>query len=163
MNEVERINKSVLIADSIKSTRRWSLAQQDNPVLCSYCKSPLFYLEIVWGIIEEEKREFKVMGKEREPQFWIREVGLNLYCAECGHFNDDYFKYFYPEDRLVCLWNDEELDLADIEEIKHCLEQFNRKGDFTPNYNSVEVVFLKKKLLEYEKRNYPKNKKKLKI
>lgn len=156
MKEVERINKLVLTVDSIESNRRWSLAQQDNPVLCSYCKSPLFYIEIVWGIIEQEKYDFKVAGKEREPQYSIREVGLNLYCAECGHFNNDYYKYFYPEDKLVCLWKDEELDLADIEEIKHCLEQFNRNGNFIPNYNSSEITYLKNKLIEYEKKNYSK-------
>lgn len=97
MKEVERINKSVLTADSIKARRGWSLTQKDNPVLCRYCKSPLFYVGIEWGIVEEEElfKDIKVVGKEREPQYWIREIGLILYCAECGHYHEDYFKYFY--------------------------------------------------------------------
>lgn len=154
MREVERINKSVLTVDSIEDGRGWSLAQKENPVLCFYCKSPLFYVNMVWGVVEEEKlfENMKVLGKEREPQYWLREIGLNLYCAECGHFHDDYYKHFYPKDKLVCCWNDEELDFAEIEEIKHCLEQFNRKGDFNPNYDSKEMIYLKNKLKEYEKK-----------
>ena len=159
MKEVERINKLVLTADSIEC-KRWSLAQKDNPVLCSYCKSPLFYIGIEWGIVEErELHGIKVLGKEREPQYNIREVGLILYCAECGHFHENYSKYFYPEDKLVCSWSDDELGLAEIEEIKHCLEQFNRNGDFKPNYKSTEMDYLKRKLLEYEKKYFPKNRK----
>lgn len=160
MREVERINKSVLTADSIGTREGWSLAHKDNPVLCFYCKSPLFYVEIVWGVVEEEEllKDIKVLGKEREPQYSLREIGLNLYCAECGHLHDDYCKYFYPEDKVVCSWDDEELDLAEAEEIKYCLEQFNRKGDFTPRYHSNEMAYLKNKLKEYEEK-YKHNKK----
>lgn len=162
MREVERINKSVLTADSVETSRGWSLAQKDNPVLCSYCKSPLFYVGIVWGVVEEkELLGIKVLGKEREPQYSLREIGLNLYCAECGHFHDDYCRYFYPEDKLVCSWNDEELDLAEIEEIKYCLEQFNRKGDFAPHYHNSEMSYLKNRLKEYEE-EYSKETKKIK-
>ena len=158
MKEVERINKSVLTADSIRTGDGWSLAMKDNPVLCFYCKSPLFYIRIVWGVVEEEEflKDIKVLGKEREPQYSLREVGLNLYCAECGHFHNDYCKYFYPKDKEVCCWDDEELDLAEAEEIKYCLEQFNRKGDFTPRYNNEEMTYLKKKLKEYEEKYYSK-------
>ncbi len=158
MREVERINKSVLTADSIETGRGWSLAQKDNPLLCFYCKSPLFYVEIVWGIVEERGLlwDIKVVGKEREPQYALREIGLNLYCAECGHFHNDYCKYFYPEDKVVCSWSDEELDFAEAEELKYCLEQFNRKGDFTPRFHNKEMDYLKKMLKEYEERNYGK-------
>jgi len=160
MKEVERINKSVLTADSIEARSGWSLSQKDNPVLCYYCKSPLFYVGIVWGIAEERELlgdiKIKVLGKEREPQYSLREIGLNLYCAECGHFHNDYCKYFYPEDKVVCSWIDEELDLAEAEEIKYCLEQFNRKGDFTPRYHDNEMAYLKKKLREYEDKYYDK-------
>lgn len=156
MKEVERINKSVLTADSIETGRGWSLAQKDSPVLCFYCKSPLFYVGITWGVTEEKELlgNIKILGKEREPQYSLREIGLNLYCAECGHFHNDYSKYFYPKDKIVCSWSDEELDLAEIEEIKYCLEQFNRKGDFTPLYPNKEMGYLKKKLKEYEEKYY---------
>jgi len=167
IKERERILKSVLTADSIETRRSWTLSSKENPLLCYYCKSPLFYIEIVHGIIDETNfyKEIKVLGKEREPQYYIREAGFNLFCAECGNFEEHYDKWFYPEDKLVCSWNDEEIDLAEIEEIKHCLEQFNRKGDFTPNYISKEMIYLKKKLREYEEKlkvNKKPNKKKTK-
>lgn len=160
MREVERINKSVLTADIIKTGGSWSLSYKDNPVLCFYCKSPLFYVEIVWGIVEEEEllEGIKVLGKERKPQYALREIGLNLHCAECGHFHNNYYKYFYPKDKVVCSWNEEELDIAEAEEIKYCLGQFNRKGDFTPLYHNNEMAYLKRKLKEYEERYYCKKK-----
>lgn len=151
MKEVEKINKSVLTADSIEARRGWSLAQKDNPVLCFYCKSPLFYVGIVWGIVEEEEL-LGISISERKTNYSLREIGLNLYCAECGHFHDDYCKYFYPKDKVVCSWDDEELDLAEIEEIKYYLTQFNKKGDFTLSYPNKEMEYLKKKLKEYEEK-----------
>ena len=162
MREVERINKSVLTANSIEGRGSWSLSQKENPVLCFYCKSPLFYIQIVWGIVEERELlgDIKIIGKERKSNYSLREVGLNLYCAECGHFHDDYCKYFYPKDKEVCSWSDEELDLAELEEIKYCLIQFNEKGDFTPSYNSKEMIYLKKMLKEYEEKHFGKKVKK---
>lgn len=152
MKNIERITKLILTADSIELRRGWSLAQKDNPLLCSYCKSPLFYVEIVWGVVDvtEEYKDFKVFGKEREPQYALREIGLQLYCAECGHFHEPYASYFYLLEKVVCSWNDEELDIAEAEEIKHCLDQMNQKGDFTPNYRSIQMDYLKKKLVSYE-------------
>ena len=38
----------------------------------------------------------------------------------------------------------------EIEEIKHCLEQFNDKGDFIPLFNNSQMSYLKTKLKEYE-------------
>ncbi|MEK6951836.1 MAG: hypothetical protein AABX29_02370 [Nanoarchaeota archaeon] len=157
MKETERINKSVLTADSIESKRGWSLAQKDGIVLCYYCKSPLFYFLKELGIVEESNLwDIKVIHKEREPQYILREVGLLLYCAECGNFHDDYSKYFYPKDKLVCGWSDEELDIAEIEEIMYCLEQWNQKGDFTPRFKNSQMNYLKKKLKEYEEKYYGK-------
>ena len=118
MREVERINKSVITADSIEVTKGWGLGDKENPFLCYYCLSPLFYIRIVWGIVEDEVFEIKVVGKEREPQYSLREVGFILYCAECGCFHEKYDKYFYPKDKLVCCWDDDKLDLAEIESAK---------------------------------------------
>ena len=122
MKELERINKSIITADSIEARNGWSLSQKENPTLCSYCKSPLFYVWIEWGVVEESElfKDIKVL--EKGKHYWLREVGLVLYCAECGHLHNDYCKYFYPKDRLVCSWSDKELDLAEIEEIKYCLK-----------------------------------------
>lgn len=152
--ERERIIKLVLTADSIENTRGWSLAQKENPLLCIYCKSPLFYIQINWGIADETElfKDIKTLGKEREPQYSLREIGFNIYCAECGSFHEHYDKYFYPEDKIACTWNDEELSLAEHEEILYCLEQFNRNGDFISHYNSSELNYLKTKLKEYEQK-----------
>lgn len=150
-SEKEKINKSVLTANSIEASRGWSLSQKDNPLLCYYCKSPLFYIEIIWGIVEElSLLGIKVLGDNHKSHYSLREVGFNLYCAECGKFEEHYDKYFYPEDKLVCSWNDKELNLSEKEEISHCLSQFNQKGDFTPNYKSSQMMYLKNKLKEYE-------------
>lgn len=161
MREVERIQKSVLTADSIETGRGWTLAQKDNPLLCSYCKSPLFYVGVTWGVVDEQPLlGIPVLGKQRKHCYGLREVGFQLYCAECGHFHEQYGKYFYPDDKLVCSWSDEELHLAELEELWYCLEQFNRRGDFTPRYQSNEMVYLKKKLLEYETAHRKKKRKK---
>lgn len=163
MKEVERINKSILTADSIEGNRGWSLAQKENPTLCYYCKSPLFYVFIEWGVVEESSLlGIPVRYKEREPQYSLREVGLLMYCAECGNFHDDYCKYFYPEDKLVCSWNDEELNYAEIEEICYCLEQWNQTGNFTPRFKNSQMDYLKKKLKEYEEKSHSKKIKKSK-
>lgn len=58
--------------------------------------------------------------------------------------------FCYPKDKVVCSWSDEELDLAEIEVLKLCIEQFNRNGKFTPHYECIETRYLRKKLNEYE-------------
>ncbi len=160
MRETERINKSVLTADSIETQRGWTLAQKDNPLLCRYCKSPLFYVGVTWGVVDEQALlGIPILGKQRGYNYSLREIGFQLYCAECGHFHEHYEKYFYPDDKVVCSWNDEELNFAEIEELWYCLEQFNRKGDFMPRYQSTEMIYLKRKLQEYEKAHKKKRKK----
>ncbi len=147
----EKIAKLVFTADSIENNKGWSLVQRENPLLCDYCKSPLFYIDIVWGVVEEvHLLGIKVVNEDHKYHYFLREVGFNLYCAECGHFHEHYDKYFYPEDKVVCYWNDEELDYAEKEEIWYCLSQFNQKGDFIPRYKSSEMKYLKIKLEEYK-------------
>ena len=152
IKENERINKSVLTANSIETSRGRSLSEKDNPLLCYYCKSPLFYIHINWGVVDETEfyEHFKVVGRAHKFQCSLREVGFSLYCAECGSFEEHYDKFFYPNNNIVCYWNDEELDIADKEEILYCLLQFNRKGDFKLSYPSKEAEYLKRKLREYE-------------
>jgi len=150
----EKITKLIFTADSIKTSKGWSLADKDNPLLCDYCKSPIFYIRVIWGVIDEtaifEDIKIKVIGKEKEPQYSLREIGFVLYCAECGHFHEHFDKYFYPEDKQICSWDDEELDYAEKEEIWYCLQQFNQKGEFTPRYESTQMHYLKEKLKDYE-------------
>ncbi|MAG77630.1 MAG: hypothetical protein CL811_12820 [Colwelliaceae bacterium] len=154
MREVERINKSIITADSIEARKGWTLANKDNPVLCHYCKSPLFYIGLVWGIVDESdfNKEFKVIGQEH-GSYYMREVGLILYCAECGHFHEHYYKHFFPNDKIICTWDDEEIDIAEIEEIRYCIAQYNKNGDFEPHFNNCQMNYLKKKLREYEEAN----------
>ncbi|MDO8563615.1 MAG: hypothetical protein Q7R87_01260 [Nanoarchaeota archaeon] len=149
--ENERITKLILKPNNIMTSRGWSLAQYDNPLSCYSCKSSLFYVHITWGVVDEtDMHDFKVLGRDHKYQYWLREIGFGLFCAECGDFQESYFKYFYPEDKVVCYWREDNLDLGDFEEIRHCLTQWNSKGDFKPNYNSSILQYLKNKLKEYE-------------
>lgn len=156
--EKNRLMKSVLTPNSIETRGMWSLAQKENVFLCDECKSPLMYVRQEHGVVEEEFAFPNLDGKEK--YFALRVIGLALYCAECGTFQDDFYKYFYPEDKLVCSWDDDDLGLADLEEIQYCLQQFNNTGDFKATHESKEIRYLKEKLKEYIKNNPKKESKK---
>ncbi len=153
LEERKRIAKLVFTLESIESSTGWSLSHEDASRLCYSCKSPLFYIHIVWGIVEEaELFGIKVMGDEYNYHYGVREIGLVLYCAECGRYDEHYSKYFYPEDKVVCSLEDTEFKYVEMEEIKHCIIQWNKKGNFKPNYNSPDLRCLKRKFEEYEKK-----------
>ena len=148
----EKIAKFVYTLESIETARGWTLSQRDKALLCYSCKSPLFYIEVMWGIVDETRLydDFKVIGRNHKQQYNLREVGFSLHCAECGKFEESYCKYFYPKEKLVCSWNDKELEYAEKEEISFYLSQFNKVGNFKPSYFSSELKYLKEKLNEYE-------------
>lgn len=154
MQEHKRIIKNVIMPVSIETRNGWSLSQKDNIFLCYQCKSPLMYIRQEHGVVEEEPH-FPVENNRRKDYYMLRVVGLAIHCAECGAFQNDFSKWFYPEDKQVCSWDEEELDMAEREEIEYCLIQFNQNGDFEPRFKSGELAYLKKKLEEYEKKNYP--------
>ena len=77
MKEVERINKSVLTAHSIEiGNSGWSLSQKDNPVLCYYCKSPLFYVGIEGWYLRGHIKELAVRQLLVEAEKII-DLGIN--------------------------------------------------------------------------------------
>lgn len=158
MKEIERMNKLVLTADSVETKGGWSLAQKENAFVCDYCKSPYFFVRQEHGVIEEPS-DWQVVGQRRKDFYVLREIGLALYCAECGKFHEDYWKWFYPKDRIVCSWDDDELEYAEIEEIQYCIQQYNQKGSFKPAFKTGELNYLKEKLDEYENKHYPVKKK----
>ncbi len=152
----ERIVKAVIKADQIKDKCGWDLSSNENLVVCHSCMSALFYIKINYGVVAEDN-DWLVMGNRSSRTFALREIGFNVYCAECGDFIEDYSKYFYPEDKLVFYDLDELYD-DDRAELLVCLNQFNQKRDFTARYKNVLFDNLKKKLNEYEKKHPEKKK-----
>ena len=144
-----KIAKLILKASEIPC-REWDLSTNNDLVMCYDCKSPLFYVKINWGIVAEEN-DYKVMYNRSNRVYVLREIGFELYCAECGSLMIDYSKYFYPEDKLVYVFD--ELDSDERAEIECCLQQFNQKGDFKSRYEDALFKELKNKLLEYEKKH----------
>jgi len=122
---------------------------------CYDCNSNLMYLRIQYGIVKE-KDEFQIMNNRSKVVYSVREIGFSVYCAECGSFIENYFK-FYNNDELVYSF-DMELDEDEKAEIEYCLSQFNQKGDFVPRYKFGELNIIKEALLKADKKNNAKQK-----
>lgn len=154
MKEKERIPKLVLLPSSIEC-RGWSLADKDNTFECYDCKSRLFYVRQQFGIVDEGPMVYQVLGYKNkdEPHIAFRQVGLALFCAECGSFNDDFYKYFYPVEKTICTWDDDELAIAEKEEIELVIDIFNRTGkiEIKDMFGSSQLNYMKKKIEEYFK------------
>ena len=146
----KQIKKLVISPDEFDDPNHWALNRNENLVSCPYCNSNLSYVVIEWGIVAEDNW-YEVMGDRSGRRYELEEIGLAVYCAECGEFNERYSKWFYPEDKIIMTFD--ELEDVEMAEIKHCLYQFNQKGDFKPLWKSEKLYSLKKKLLEYEKKH----------
>lgn len=155
--ERNTILKNVLTPNSIETRGSWSLAHKDNMVQCPECKSGLFYVRRQWGIVEEMcslGKNVKIAGYRLGNKYLaLREIGFALYCCECGGFEDNYDKWFYNDNQLVCTWDDDELDYAEREEIEQALSVYNHSGQVKANYESSAIVYLRNKIKEYEKKN----------
>ena len=147
----EQIRKLVIRPDEIEGEDNWSINLNKNLHSCGNCNSNLSYVKMEWGVVSEDFI-FQVMGNRSERTYALREIGLTIYCAECGRFHEHYSKWFYPEDKLIMSFD--ELEEAEMPEVEYCLNQFNQKGDFKPQYKWSKLGELKKKLIEYEKK-YP--------
>ena len=148
----EKISKLVIKPSEIK-IKGFSLSSNANLSLCPDCKSPIAYVKINWGIIEEDHEYFAQYNRSKRV-YALREIGFNLYCAECGEFIENYSRFFYPEDKLVFYdFHLEELDDDERAEIQVCLSQFNQTEKFTPRYKSQIFTELKSKLIEYENKH----------
>ena len=146
----ERIPKLVIKPSEIDGQDMFGLNLNDNTTTCRDCGSHLFYLKQELGVVAEEN-EFGIYNNLSNRTYNIRPVGLVLYCAECGEFEENYVNFCYDKDTIVCTWN----ELGDTEkvEIEYCLNQWDQKGDFTPQYKGIETITLKEKLKEYEKKH----------
>ncbi len=154
----EQIKKLVIKPNEIEDDNSWRLSLNKNLISCNDCNSNLNYIKLEWGIVAEDD-DFQIMGHRDKRNYRLREVGITIYCAECGCFDENYSKWFYPEERFIMRFD--ELEEAEMPEIDYCLNQFNQRGDFKPQYSFSELGELKKKLLEYEKRYPLKVKKKI--
>ena len=158
-DNLKQIKKLVISPDEFDDENNFSLSLHDNLVSCRSCGSNLSYVKIRWGIIAEDNW-FEILGDRGNRRYELREIGLDVYCAECGDFNEFYSKWFYPEDKLIIGFD--ELEDVEMHEIKHCLNQFNQKGNFKPLWKNYKVDLLKEKLIEYEKKHPIKVEKKIK-
>lgn len=154
--EKKYILKNVLTADSIEGKTSWGFNTEDNKVLCPDCLSPLFYVSKEWGIVEEES-QFPVVGYIMgKKHLVLREVGLALYCAECGAFEERYDTWAYPDNKIICTWRDEDLDYAEIGEIEYAMNVYNKTGDLDKKkflYKGTWLYTFQEKIKEYEKKN----------
>lgn len=153
--EKNTILKNVLTPNSIETRGSWSLAHKDNIIQCMECKGSLFYVRRQWGIVEEETMMgIEVAGYKRGNRYLVmREIGLALYCGECGQFEDDFSTWVYPEDKTICTWDDEELGIAEKEEVYQAIDVYNHTGEVKANYESGQIRYLREKVKEYEKKN----------
>jgi hypothetical protein len=153
MVDKKRVLKSVIMSSSIEGPGRWGLEQHDNISRCWDCGSNLFYVRLVWGVVDETKfHDFDIMGFKRN--YGLREIGLGLHCAECGSRNESYDKYFYPKDYQVCCMEDDELDFAEIEHVRFVLGYVNRNLFSIPkSLLYSEGKYVVDKIREYEKEN----------
>ena len=147
----KQIRKLVINPDEIEDDNSWRMSLNDILHSCQFCNSNLCYIKMNWGIVAEDS-EYGVMGNKSNRIYRLIEVGLVIYCAECGEGYEHFGKWFYPEDKLVMIFD--EIGDAEKIEVEYCLNQFDQKGDFKPQYNCTELNGLKEKLIEYEKK-YP--------
>ena len=150
--EKKFILKNVLTADSIDSRGSFGFGMEDNKVICDDCLSPLFYVAKTWGIVEETW-DYNVVGFRGKQNLALRELGLALFCSECGAFNDDFDTWVYPDEKVVCTWKDDGLDYAEKEVIQAAINSYNRTGEVKGFYESSEIKYLREKVREYEEKN----------
>ena len=149
----ERMPKLVIKPDEIDGPDAFGLNLNDNTVTCLDCGSHLFYIKEDLGVVAEES-DYGIWGNrpnKNNRTYRVREVGLSIFCAECGAFNEIYHSFCYDKDTIVCSWD--ELGGAEKVEVEYCLHQWDQKGDFTPQWKSTETNVLKEKLIEYEQKH----------
>ena len=154
----KQIKKLVILPSEIDTGNHFGLSLHNNLVSCSSCGSNLSYIKIRWGVIAEDNW-YGILGDRNNRRYELREIGLVVYCAECENFNEFYLKWFYPEDKLIIDFD--ELDDVEMYEVKHCLYQFNQKGNFKYLWKDSKLNLLKENLLDYEKKHPIRDKKKL--
>lgn len=149
-NTKDKIQVLVIKPSEIETKSCFNLASNDNLLLCDDCKSPLFYVKINWGVVAEEN-DYGIIGNKSNRVYCLRECGMTTFCSCCGCFNEQYSKYFYPEDKLIMSdFTLDEIGEDEIAELQVCLSSFNQSRTFEPRYKSNIFTELKTKLMEYE-------------
>ena len=146
----KQIHELVILPSEIKDNNSWGLNLNNNTTTCGDCGSHLFYIKEELGVVAEE-HDMMIMNNRGHRMYNIRPIGLVLYCAKCSSFSEVYHSFCYDKDTIVCSWD--ELGGAEKIEIEYCLDQWDQKGDFKPQYKCSEVIYLKEKLKEYEKKH----------
>lgn len=142
----DRVPKLVILQSEL--SRR---VMREKLKRCYDCNSNLTYVEETYGIVRETSN-YGIVGNRSNTTYSLRIIQINLYCAECGNFVEDYFKV-YNKDEIVYTFDDD-LDEDEKAEIEGCLHEFNQKGDFTPRWKYISYIDdIKQKLLEDEKKH----------
>jgi len=144
----ERIPKLIIKPDEIEMN--WNLKQEEQMFTCQSCGSMIFYVKKILGVIAEET-DYQIYGWRGKRNYRIIEIGIDIFCSECGEHNEWYHTFRYDKDQVVCEYDD--IGGEETGEIEFCLRQFNEKGKFTPLFKTGEARLLKEKLLEYEKKH----------
>lgn len=149
-NNPKTIKEMVILPSEIESDSNWNLNTHDNLFSCSDCMSGLCYITKKWGIIQE-KEMYQVVGNRSKTIYSLSVLGLNVYCAKCGLFNDQYTSFQYDKDSVVISYD--EIDDLERVEIEQCLSEFNKNGKFSTKTKYSPLNHLREKLLEYEKKH----------
>ena len=153
IKDKQRKTEKLVIVPSDIDYNNFSLPTNENLQCCLDCNSNLHYIVLKYGVVVEEY-DYGVMHNRSNRIYTLRPVGIDIFCAECGCFNEFYTKWFYPEDKLVILFDElVEIDAVEKAEVEHCLNQYDQKGNFQPLYKCSCLSELKKKLDEYEKKH----------
>lgn len=151
LKEKKGLIKYVVAVDSIETRGGWTLAQKENVARCPNCGGNIFYVRKEHGVVDESDDHEDLFREKDMRCYHLRQIGLALYCAECGEMEDFYDKFFHPTDKVVCSWDDEELEYGEMEEVNFALLQFNKTGKMKLGYSDSNIKYLQRKLEEYEK------------
>jgi len=152
--ESDRILKIVIKPSKIEARNKWSLAEKENLWNCYDCKGHLFYARVEHGVVKENT-EYQILGHKNKTNYSLREIGMSLYCAECGSFQEFWNKNFYDTNQLIISWDDKELDGAEKEHIEQALEEYNMTRTINEQIKKYcpEIIALEKELKKSEEEN----------
>ena len=145
----KRIIKSIILPSELEKAK-WSYTLDEDIHKCDDCGSMIFYIKKRMGVVLED-HGIQIVNNLDTSYYSLREIGLVLYCAECGGYHEDYFTFQYDKDNVVC--DMEDLDYSEMNEVQYFLGQWNQKKDYTSLYKTPETNLLKEKLMEFEKKH----------
>lgn len=120
---------------------------------CYECNGNLFYIAEEFGIAYEG--DYKVSGYVfKKGSLSLTNVGMTLFCAECGSHNEGYNKWMFDDDKIVHSWDRDDLDADDKDMIEVFLSKLNKTGKVNgKGYYYVIDDEVKKKIEKWFEKN----------